>query len=218
MARNSQEFAVIGLGRFGSSLALKLMNLGHSVLGIDRNRDLVQQFSDDLTQTVGLDASDESALRTIGIEDFNTVIVAIAADFESNLLITVLLKELGVQTVICKASTERQKSILLRVGADQVILPELEAGLQLARRLVSPLILDRLELEPGVSVSEIRCPGPLLGRTLGELKLQERFGLTVMMIKGERLRPAPGPEERIVPGDVLVVIGPDDAVAHLNNV
>ncbi|MBC8159640.1 MAG: TrkA family potassium uptake protein, partial [Roseiflexaceae bacterium] len=172
-------------------------------------------LADELTQTVAFDATDEDSLKAIGIAEFATVIVAIADDFECNLMTTVLLKELGVRRVICKASSERQKSILLRVGADQVILPEHEAGVQLAYRLVSPFILNRLELEPGNSVSEVRAPLAMLGRTLDELGLHSDQGPSVLLIKGPRTIPAPGPDQRVEAEDVLVIIGPDEAIARL---
>ena len=207
---------MIGLGRFGASLALKLVELGHSVLGIDREQALVQALSDELTHTAALDATDEDALKAIGIAEFDTVIVAIGDDFECNLMITVLLQEVGVKRLICKASTERQKSILKRVGANQVILPEHEAGVQLAYNLVSPFVLNRLELEPGTSVSEVRVPEAMVGRALGEMRLREQYGLSVLLIKGQQLVPAPSSDVRLAAGDVLVVIGPDDAIAHLS--
>ncbi|HEU5099569.1 MAG TPA: TrkA family potassium uptake protein, partial [Roseiflexaceae bacterium] len=194
----------------------KLMELGHSVLAIDRDRELVQQLSDEITQTVALDATDEDALRAIGIEEFDTAIVAIGNDFESNLLITVLLKEIGLPMVICKALNERQKSILLRVGANQVILPEHEAGVRLARQLSMPLVIDRLELEPGISISEFRCPEPLVGHSLGELDLPGRFGISVLVIKGARLRSSPPNDEVLNAGDILVVMGPDVGIAKLH--
>jgi trk system potassium uptake protein TrkA len=130
-----REYAVIGLGRFGSSLALRLIELGHSVLGIDRDREIVQRLADDLTQTAVLDASDEVALQDVGITAFDAVIVAIGADFESNLMATTALKGLAVPLVIAKALSDRQRTILLRVGADRVILPEIEAGQRLADEL-----------------------------------------------------------------------------------
>lgn len=211
--QTSHDYAVIGLGRFGASLALKLMALGHSVLGIDRNVTLTQSFADELTQTIAFDATDEDALRAIGFAEFDTVIVAIADDFECNLMTTVMLKELGVKRVICKASSERQKSILLRVGADQVILPEYEAGVQLAHRLVSPFLLNRLELEPGISVSEVRATASMVGRSLDELGLRQQYGLSVLLIKGAQIVPAPGGDQRIAADDILIVLGPDDAIA-----
>ena len=122
--RTKTDMAVIGLGRFGASVALTLARQGFSVVGVDRDPKLVQSLADDLTQTLTFDATDENALRAVDIASFDTVIVAIGADFEANLMATVALKAVGVKRIICKALTERQKTILLRVGADKVVLPE----------------------------------------------------------------------------------------------
>ncbi len=217
MARSGsrQEFAVIGLGRFGTSLATALLTMGHTVLAIDRDRELVQDLVDDLPQVVALDATDDQALRSIGIQSFDTVIVAIGADFENSILTTVLLKELGVRHVVCKALTERQKRILLHVGADQVVLPEHEAGLRLARRLSIPDLIDRLELEPGMSLTQMHVPDALVGRSLRDLNLTGRFQVLVLGIKGDRLRVAPGPDEVLAAGDVLLLLGTDEMIAKL---
>jgi trk system potassium uptake protein TrkA len=216
MARQAEEYVVVGLGRFGSSVALKLAELGHSVLGIDRDRAVVQDLSDNLTHTLALDATDEEALRAVGIEEFDTAIVAIGQDFESNVLVTSLLKELGLRTLICKALNRRQRQILLRVGADQVVLPEEEAGERLAYQLRMPLVLDRLEIEPGVSVTELRCPRGFAGRSLRELDLERRFKISMLAIKGPRVRVAPREDEVLADGDVLIVLGPDAAITRLH--
>jgi trk system potassium uptake protein TrkA len=216
MARSSkQEFAVIGLGRFGASLALTLERLGHSVLAIDRDPELVQALADDLTQTVSLDATDEQALRAVGIDNFHTAVVAIGADFESSVLITVLLKELGLQRVFCKALTERQKTVLLRVGADRVILPEHEAGEHLAGQLSAPHVVDWMELEPGINLTQLRVPESWVGRTLRQLDLTGRFGIIVLAAKGERTRAAPRAGEVLQANDTLIVMGPDEGIAAL---
>ncbi|MEW6279489.1 MAG: TrkA family potassium uptake protein [Candidatus Eremiobacterota bacterium] len=211
-----EEFVVIGLGRFGSSLALKLTQMGHSVVAIDHDKKLVQELSVSLPGAVALDATDESALREIGIEYFDTAVVAIGDEFENNILITSLLKEIGIKHVVAKALTVRQQKILLRVGADQVVLPEHEAGLRLAMELGSPArILDRLELEPGISVSEVPCPPQLCGRSLGDLELRGNLGLTVVALKGQRTVHMPGAEVSLEAGDNLVVVGTDQDVARL---
>lgn len=210
-----QDFAVIGLGRFGTSLALKLAELGHSVLGIDRRLDLVQLLADGLTQTVALDATDEDALRSVGIDEFKTAVVAIGDDFESSILITTLLKEIGVPTVICKAPNERQKTILLRVGADQVVLPEHEAGVRLARHLATPLLIDQLELGSGLMIGEVRCPAALAGHSLRELALPDRLDLQVLLIKGQRLQARPRPDDVLAETDVLLVLGTEESIARL---
>lgn len=216
MARKVEEYVVIGLGRFGSSAALKLVELGYSVLGIDRDRQPVQELATDLSQTLALDATDEDALRAAGVDAFETAIVAIGQDFESNVLITSILKELGLRTVICKALNQRQRQVLLRVGADQVVLPEEEAGARLAYQLRMPLVLDRLEIEPGVSVAELRCPDTFAGRTLRDLDLERRFGISVLALKGLRMRISPDDSQRLDKGDVLIVLGADASIAKLH--
>ena len=209
------EFAIIGLGRFGTSLALSLIEMGHTVLAIDQNRELVQDLADDLGQTVALDATDEAALRSVGVQAFETAVVAIGADFESNILVTALLKELGVKRVVCKALTQRQKTILLKVGADEVVLPEHEAGVRLARRLVAPDLIDQLELGPDSHLVQMHVPDAMVGRTLGALDLTNRLGVIVVAVKGQRLRVAPPADTVLAAGDVLLLLGPEAATARL---
>lgn len=209
MARNHQhEFAVIGLGRFGASLALTLMQNGYSVLGIDRDPEIVQRLADSITQTVALDASDEAALRAVGIQSFETVIVAIGTNFEANLLATVALKALGIPNVICKALTERQRDILLKVGANRVILPEYEAGRRLAEELTVPGMLDHIMLGKEHCVTEMQAPAAMVGRTLLETELHSRYGLTVLAVKrGDRLTVMPPAHFVFASEDLLIVIG-----------
>ncbi len=211
------EFAVIGLGRFGSSLALTLVERGYNVLGIDRSRDIVQRLSDQITQVVAMDSTDEDALRAVDITSFDIVVVAIGTDFESNLMTTVALKRLGVHTIVCKASTERQRDILLKVGADQVVLPEQDAGRRLAQILTSPGVLDQLELEPGYGITELKVPKSLVGHTLAQSDLRRRFGITVLVIKrGNALVIPPPPDYAFVEHDLLVVLGSNDNIARLH--
>jgi trk system potassium uptake protein len=210
------EFAVIGLGRFGSSLALTLIDRGFHVLAVDRDRALVQQLADRLTQTAVLDATDEDALQEMDIPSFDTVVVAIGENFESNLLATAALKTLGVRQVICKAATERQRTILLRLGADRVILPEHEAGARLAQELAAPHVLAQLELGDGHSVTELRVPRSLVGRTLQEVDLRRKFAVAVVAVKrGASLTVAPAPQLAFAADDLLVVIGETAGIHRL---
>lgn len=216
--RNAKpEIAVIGLGRFGSSLALTLAAGGCRVLGIDRDRALVQHLADDLTQTVALDATDEDALRAIDITAFDAVVVAIGADFESNLMATVALKSLGVRRVICKALTERQKAILLKVGADQVVLPEHEAGQRLAQSLTMPLLLEQFALGNKHTLTELRVPSSFVGQTLREVDLRGRFGVTLLAVKrADDLIISPPADHRFAAEDLLVAIGANEQIARLS--
>lgn len=151
-----REFAVIGLGRFGSSVAKTLVSHGHDVLAIDGDLHTVQNHATELPNVLQLDATNAEALRQIGIEHVDTALVCIGMDFESNLLATVLLLEFGVRRVITKARTRTQKRILEAVGAHEVILPEQEAGDHLGRRLASRGFIDYLEVADGMSIVEIR--------------------------------------------------------------
>jgi len=207
------EFAVIGLGRFGTSLALALVESGYSVLGIDQDAELAQRLVDDLTQIVILDATDEDALREVDIASFDTVIVAIGADFESNLLTTVSLKHLGVRYVISKAVTNRQAEILLRVGADEVIQPEQEAGRRLAQQLTVPAVLARLHLGPQHDIVELMTPSSIAGKSLQELDLRRRMGVTALLIKRDNdLIVSPRADTPLLESDLLVAVGSNEAL------
>jgi trk system potassium uptake protein len=213
-----KEFAVIGLGRFGASVALTLMERGYRVLGVDNSREVVQHYADELTHTVALDATDEEALSAIDIGSFDTVVVSMAEHFESGILATVALKKQGVRCVICKALSERQAEIFQQVGADRVVLPEKEAGSRLALELIMPELLDSMVLGPGHRVAEVQLPGWLVTRSLADSNLRDRFGVTVLVIKsGDTLIVSPPPAYVFQPGDVLVVIGSASAVSRLTD-
>jgi len=209
MPRNSisNEFAVIGLGRFGSSLARTLVSRGAIVLGIDRSPELVQELADELTQAAVLDSTNEAALREVDITSFRTVIVAIGSNFEANLLTTVALRELGIPNIICKALNSRQRDILLKVGASRVVLPEYEAGHRLALELTIPGMLGQMDLGPGYVISEIKAPARITDIPLSRSDLR-KLNLNVLAIKrGDHLIVSPAQDFVPQPDDVLVVIG-----------
>lgn len=205
---SKSEFAVIGLGRFGSSVANTLVERDFTVLGIDQNMRIVQDLADELTQTVSLDATDEDALRAVDIAFYPTVIVAIGEDFQSKLLTTIGLKSLGVKRVICTASDEREKNILLKIGADQVVMPEYDSGRRLALGLAMPSLLDHLQLGRGYSISDIQLPTSFVGQTVRDKDLRSGFGLTLVAIRrGDEVLISPSADAVYQAGDQLIVIG-----------
>lgn len=207
-ARTRDEYVVIGLGRFGTSVAKTLVSYGHSVLAIDADIQKVQEMSTSLPNVIQLDATNVDALRQAGVEAFDVGLVCIGTDFESNLLATVLLRRLGVKRVITKARTRTQKEILLRVGADEVILPEHEAGVRVARKLAAGHFIDYLEVSADVGVVELLAPPHFWGHTLAESELRQRYGLTAMAVRrGTELMVSPSANFRIEPNDILVVLG-----------
>lgn len=215
---DNRDFAVIGLGRFGASLALRLMERGCHVLGIDRDETIVQRLAGQLTQAAALDATDEEALSEVDIGGFGTVIVAIGKRFDCNLMTTVALKSLGVPHVICKALTERERHVLLRVGADRVVLPEAEAGQRLAQELIAPNLLDRLALAGDHSVTELRVPRTLVGMTLHRADLRRRLGITVLAVeRGASLTVSPAADYVLSGDDRLVVLGTNQQIASLTH-
>jgi len=217
MARKKQknEFVVIGLGRFGSSLALRLESLGQPVLGIDIDPRKVKEIAGDITEALVLDALDVDALMEADITSFQTAVIAISDDFETNALITTSLKELGISHIFCQARSKRHQEILLRIGAERVIIPTEEAGSQLADELSIPGMLERLSLSPDYSLIEILVPPRLINQKVEEA---EKFDVTVLLIlRGSELIITPEPGFRMNAEDILVVVGEKGHLAEFSS-
>src|SRR3989304_4582479 len=153
------EFAVIGLGRFGSSVARSLYDLGHNVLAMDKSEDALHEVVDHVTHAVQIDSTDPDALRAVGITNFDAVVVAIGVDIQESILTTMLLKDLGVKKVVAKAVDERQGKVLEKVGADTVVFPERDMGVRVAHSLATPNLLEYLELSPQYTIDRGRARG-----------------------------------------------------------
>ncbi|MBP2641455.1 MAG: ktrA [Firmicutes bacterium] len=208
MAKKEKQFAVIGLGRFGASVAMTLLKLGYEVLAIDSNPEQVQKFSDSITHVVQADTTDENALKELGIRNFDTVVVAIGADIQANTMTTLLLKDLGVNRIVAKASNTLHGKMLQKIGADQVVYPERDMGQRVAHNLAAPNVLDYIELSPEVSIVEVSAPQMLIGKSLAEAKLRSVYGINVVAIKrGEEMIVPPLPDEKILAQDILIVVG-----------
>ena len=207
---------VIGLGRFGSAVSRELERLGHEVLAIDRSEQRVNDLAPDVTHALQLDAADEEALRSAGAGDFSTAIVAISTDAEPSIFATMVLKRLGVRTVIAKAGSLLHGEILSRVGADRVVFPERETGLRLAHSFNVPHVIDYLDVAPNFGIEKIRPPKSFVGKTLGELDLKQRLGLTpIVLRRGQQVFVNPAREERVTEGDELILIGRDEKLEQL---
>ncbi|MGE5375081.1 MAG: potassium channel family protein [Bacteroidota bacterium] len=207
------EFAVIGLGRFGASLARRLESMGHIVLGVDRDMARVQEISDDITSAVTLDATNEDALAEVDISSFGTVIVGIGDDFEANALVTAHLKGVGIPRVITMAQTSRHRDLLLRIGADQVILSDEDSGIRLAEALATPNMMERVVLDTSHSLTELKVPASLVGQPVSVLGRHE---ITVLLIqRPDRLLPQPAPETRLEQGDTLFAVGSRDKLLEV---
>ena len=212
----AEQVMVIGLGRFGSAVARELERLGHEVLAIDQREQVVNDIAPDVTHALQLDAAEEDALRSAGAADFNTAIVAISSDAEPSIFATMVLKRLGVRTVIAKAGSLLHGEILSRVGADRVVFPERETGLRLAHSFNVPNVIDYLDVAPNFGIEKIRPPRSFIGKTLGDLDLKGRLGLTpIALRRGQQVFVNPARDERVAEGDELILIGRDDRVEQL---
>ena len=179
----NKQFVIIGLGRFGSSIAKTLYSLGNDVLAIDKDEDIVQEIADSVTHAVQLDATDENALRALGIRNFDVAVVTIGDNIQSSIMATLLVKELGVKYIIAKGHSDLHAKVLYKIGADRVVLPEKDMGVRVAHNLVSANILDYIELSEDYSVMEIQVLDEWSGKTLNELRLRSKYGINVMAIK-----------------------------------
>ncbi|ERM36590.1 trkA-C domain protein [Clostridioides difficile P37] len=203
-----KQYIVIGCGRFGSSVASTMHLLGHQVMAIDKNEDSVQSISDKVTHSLIVDVTDEQALRSLGLGNFDVAVVAIGSDIRASIMATLIAKEMGVELIICKAKDELQAKVLYKIGADRVVFPERDMGVRVAHNLVSDNILDHIELDPEYSIVEIVTPNSWVGKTLIELELRARYEITVLAIKtGKNINVTPSPDEELTAGSILVIIG-----------
>lgn len=205
--RRQSRVVVLGLGRFGSSLALELIAQGVEVMAIDSDPKLVQRYADDLTHAAVADSTDAEVLRQLGVDEFERAVVAIGSKLEASILTTAVLSDFGVPTIWAKATSREHGRILERVGAHHVVLPEHEMGERVAH-VVTGRMLDYIEFEDDYAMMKARPPKEAIGKPLGESKLRGKYGVTVVGVK----RPGEGftyatAETVVERGDVLIVAG-----------
>lgn len=208
----SDSVVVIGLGRFGGAVAHSLMQLGHDVMGIDREADPVQAWADRLTHAVQADATNVQVLRQLGVADFAHAIVGIGTDLAGSLMTVMALSELGIKDIWVKATTPEHGQIAERIGAHHVVYPEADMGERVAH-LITGRMMDYIEFDDGFAIAKIRAPLPALNKSLAESLVRERFGVTVVGVKRahEDFQHAK-PDTQILPGDLLIVSGPTKKV------
>lgn len=204
---HAANVAVIGLGRFGTSLALELVNGGHQVLGIDSDEKVVQSLAGQLTHVVAADTTDEETLKELGLADLDCAVVAIGADLEASILTTSLLLQLGVKQLWAKANSAAHGKILNQLGAHHVIFPEYEMGRRVAH-MVTGESLDYVQIDEDFVMVKVVCPQSFDGQTLAELKIRSNYEVTVVAVNhGNGVYEPAFPETKLNVGDLLVVAG-----------
>lgn len=213
-----KQFAVIGLGRFGLSVAKTLSTQGYQVLAIDKDEDLVQEASDFVTEAVQVDSTDDKALKAIGIKNVDVAVVAIGTNLEASILTTLTLKELGAQEIVARAVTEDHGKVLEKVGATKVVFLERDMGIRVANSLISPSIIEHIYLSPEFSIMETVSPLEFIGKTISELDVRAKHGLNIIAVRKKEvsskglsdLNIAPKADYVVKEGDILVILGSNE--------
>lgn len=213
-----QNFAIIGLGRFGGSICETLIEAGQEVLAIDKDEDRINEYMNIATHAVVANAQDEMTLRSLGLRNFDHVIVSIGEDIQASILVTLMAKEMGVPKVTAKAQNEYHAKVLYKIGADRVVHPERDMGIKVAHNLVSKNILDYLELSDEYSLAEVKVTNPkFFNKNLLELNFRQKFGLNIVAIRrGSNLIISPLADELVLRDDCLLLIGADEDVDRLD--
>ncbi len=213
-----KQFLVIGLGRFGASVARTLTEENHSVVGIDTSEDRIQRVSEEIADVIKCDATDADLLDTIGVSDYEAVIVCIGEKYiQNSILVTLILKEKGAKKIVAKAGTKTQGRVLSKVGADIIVYPEKDMGERVARNLISANIIDFLAVSRDVSIIEIPVPDFMIGKNLMELNLRHKYGVTIISIKNEKgeIIAPPDVNYRFAREDIMILIGDNKQLRKL---
>ena len=213
-----KQFIVLGLGRFGSAVAITLAEMGYEVLGVDNDVERVDDLKNKITEVVQADITEEKALTELGAKNFDAAIVGVASNLESSILTTIILKEMGIKYVIAKAQNNLHAKVLEKIGVDKIVFPERDMGIRIARSLITPNIKDYIELEPDYSIIEIEASSDFEDKTLSELDLRNKYGINVLAIKrDDKFNISPQAKDVIRKGDFLIVIGETEKITKLAN-
>ena len=215
----NKTFAVIGLDRFGSNLAVNLQQLGHEVIGIDGNAERVRHISDLITYAAIGDPTDEEVLRTLGVRNADVAIVALTENIQSGVLVTLMLKEMGMKNVIAESTSEIHGRILTKVGADKVIYPEKDMGERLAKSLSNTDIMEYIDLSDEYSIMEIRVPKSWAGKSILELNVRVNYNINIIACRGtdDSISISPDPNMPLVAENRLLVVGANERIEKIIN-
>ena len=205
-----KEFVVIGLGRFGGSVAKELIHQGANVMVIDSSNERVDEFAHIATQAIVADTTDEAVIKSLGLWNYEHIIVAIGENIQASILTTLILKESGAQKITVKAQNDYHEKVLRKIGADFVVHPERDMGIRIANNMMSNNVLDYLELSDEHSIMEIRVNEKIANHTIIELNIRAKYGVNIVGIKrNENILVSPPADEVILEGDILLIIGAD---------
>ena len=211
-----KSYVVIGLGRFGKQVAMRLHESGADVLAIDTDVDAIDDIADFVTHAVVADATNKDVLHSLGAGSVDCAIIALGSDLGSSVLVTMNMKSLGVSEIICKAHDDTHREILEKLGATKVVIPEREEADRLANALTSPNILEYIELSDEHEIVEITTPASWIGKTIRELNIRAKYGVNIIALRDESgLQVSPSPDEPIQEKSAMVLLGSYKAVDQI---
>lgn len=212
-----KQFLILGAGKFGSSVATKLYELGQEVLIIDKDIEIVQKLTNDVTHAVQGDVTNESTLRELGAQNFDVVVVSIGTDIQSSIMVTLLLKEMGVKNIISKAVNNLHAKVLYRIGANRVVFPEQEMAIRIAQNLVTNNIFDFINLSSEHSIAEVKVKEEWIGKSILEVDFRKNYNITIIAIKnGIETKISITPSTIFIEGDILLVLGTNEDIQSLD--
>ncbi len=214
----NQQFAVLGLGKFGTEITKALYNYGYEVLAIDIDEEKVNEVANYCTHSLVADVSEENTLRTVAIENFDTVVIAIGNNMQASIITALICKELGVKNIIAKAHNEKHGKVLDKIGVNQVIYPEAAMAVKVATTLINPNIQNHMEIVAGYSIAEIRIPDKWINKNLGELALRSEYAVNVLIIirANDEVITAPTGDTTLKEDDIIVVGGSNQDIETLS--
>ena len=218
------KFAVIGLGDFGMSVAVSLAEKGAEVIAVDNNMEVIEEIKDKVTYAARMDSTDEKALKSLGIDKVDAVVISIGTHFEDTVLTSVLLLQMGVKKVVARASSKIQEKVLLKLGVHEVITPEFDIAKRLANNLINEGMIEYIPLDENYNIVHISAPKMFVGKTLQEINLRIKYNVNLITIKRrhiiqdeetgeqiikERIYGVPTSSTLIEENDVLILLGKD---------
>lgn len=211
-----KQFAVLGVGSFGESVAVELQNLGCEVIAVDNDMERIEEIADSVSYAMRADFGEPEVIRSLGARNLDGVVVAVAENMESSIMATLVSKEIGVPYVMAKAKTDLHATVLRKIGADAVIFPEVDMGKRIAKTLASANFADWLSLSPDYSIVEIKIPEKWVGKSLIELDVRRVHAVNVVAIKtGDDVEVNPDPARKLEEGMIMVLVGANEALEKI---
>lgn len=213
----NKQFAVIGLGRFGTAVTKTLVENGYDVLCCDKDMSIVKRIEPFVTKAIQIDVMNENAIESLGLSNFDVVVIAIGDSLEASVMATMYAKEAGVKTIIVKAQNLSEKKLLEKIGADKVIMPEVDSGKRLAINLITTNVIEYISFSEKFAIAEISPLKEWIGKTLTQINIRAKYGFNVVAIKEkDNVIVTPNPNAIINDISILVIIGESSQIQKFN--